>query len=103
RAPHVLEGTGGRNERRGAAGGAAVLRLDWVLEVSRQGGAGGRTLGADAQDRPRRADLRRGPARELAVPGRRGRGGHRPAAPHRARRHAYAVVFGSDRPEVPDR
>src|SRR2546427_266379 len=74
RAPHVLEGTGWREERRGAAGRAAVLRLDRMLEVPRQGGAGGRPLRADAQDRPRRADLRRRPARELAGPGRPGPG-----------------------------
>src|SRR6266571_2717175 len=103
RAPHVLERAGWRDERRGAAGGAAVLRLDRVLEVPRQGGAGGRPLRAHAQDGPRRADLRCGPAPELALPGRRERGGDLPAAPHRARRHAHAVVLGPDRPEVPDR
>src|SRR2546425_8170101 len=103
RAPHVLEGAGWRDERRGAEGGTAVLRLDRVLEVPRQGGAGGRPLRADAQDRPRRADLRRGPARELAVPGRRGTARTLPAARHRARRHAHAVVLGPDRPEVPHR
>src|SRR5256886_3719014 len=103
RAPHVLERAGWGDERRGAAGGATVLRLDRVLEVPRQGGAGGRPLRADAQDGPRRADLRCGPAPELALPGRRERGGHLPAAPHRARRYAHAVVLGPDRPEVPDR
>src|SRR2546427_58701 len=35
RAPHVLERAGWRDERRGAAGGATVLRLDRVLEVPR--------------------------------------------------------------------
>ena len=97
----------GRAERRDRGerpqDGAAVLRLHRVPQVSWRPGTGGRAVRAHAQGRRRLPHFCGGPASELAVSRRGQRGGHLPAAAHRARRDADALVLGPDRPEIPDR